>query len=210
MPVSTVSASTMGLMLSKKNRRSEPVSREISCASASLVSGPVAMTTMASSGIAVTSSRRSSMRGSDADGRGDFGGEDLAVHRERVAARHARLAGRFEQQRIEPAQFFLEQPRRRVLLFGFERIAAHQFRQPVGLVRRRTPYRTHLVQHHVAAAPRHLPGRFGAREPAADDVYRVLQKNPPLAFRIAEREISSEPSLRFLVILDDMKDILRR
>ena len=66
------------------------------------------------------------------------------------------------------------------------------------------------MQHRVAAAPRDLPGRFGARQAAADDVYRVLQKNPPLAFRIAEREISSEPGLRFLVILDDMKDILRR
>ena len=54
------------------------------------------------------------------NGPGDFGSEDLTVDRERVAARNAGLAGRIEQQRIEPAQFFLEQPRRRVFLLGFE------------------------------------------------------------------------------------------
>ena len=74
--------------------------RAISAASASLVSGPVAMMAMASAGIAVTSSRRSSMSGSASMARGDFGGEDFAIHGERVAAGNAGLLRGREQQRI--------------------------------------------------------------------------------------------------------------
>ena len=113
------------------------------------------------------------------DGRGDFRGKDFAIDGERMAAGYSRLPRRFEQQRIEPAQLFLEQPRRGGFLLGLERIAAHQFGQPVRLVRGCRPGRPHFVQHRAQAAPRDLPGRFRPRQPAADDVNGFPQNQAP-------------------------------
>ena len=104
------------------------------------------------------------------DGGGDFGGEDVAIHGERVAAGYARLLCGGEQQRIQAAQFLFEQPGRGGFLLRFQRIAAHQFGQPVGLVRRRAARGTHFVERDAQAAARDLPGGFRARQSAAEDV----------------------------------------
>ncbi len=65
----------------------------MSAASASLVSGPVATMAMPARESRLTSSRRSSMQRLAFDGGGDFGGEDFAIHGERMAAGHARFGG---------------------------------------------------------------------------------------------------------------------
>ena len=101
------------------------------------------------------------------DGAGDFLGEDDAVHGERVSARHSRDGGRAQEQRIEPPQFFFQEPGRGAFLVRLERVAADQFGQAVGLMRRRLTGRAHLVEDHretLASAPgKPLPIRRGRR-----------------------------------------------
>ena len=55
-------------------------------------------------------------------------------------------------------------------LLRLERIAANQFRERCGLVRRRLPCRPHLVKDRASSRASDLPGRFAARQSAADDV----------------------------------------
>ena len=105
------------------------------------------------------------------DGARDFRREYIAVHRERMAAGNARLRGRPQHQRSHASQFLFQQPWRGVFLLGLQRIAAHQFRETIGLVCRRGPHRTHFVQHDRESGFGNLPGGFGARESSADDVY---------------------------------------
>ncbi len=87
-----------------------------------------------------------------------------------MAARHASLLSRAQQQRIQPAQFFFEQPGRGVFGFALQRIAANQFRQPVRFVRGRGAHRAHFRQHAIVAGARNLPGRLATRQAAAENV----------------------------------------
>ena len=109
------------------------------------------------------------------DGGGHLGGEDLAVHGERVAAWDTRLIRHVQQQRAQAAQFLFEEPRRGGFELRFERVAAHQFGQAAGLMRRRAARGTHLMKHRAQTAPGDLPCRLGARQSSADDVNGWLQ-----------------------------------
>ncbi len=121
------------------------------------------------------------------DGRRHLVGEYIPVHGKRLPAWNARAGRHFEQQRTEPPQFFLEQPRRGGLGLRLERVAAHQLRQPVRLVRGRGPHRPHLVQHARQAPARDLPSRLGTRQARADNVNGIAHaeltgyKSPCLA-----------------------------
>ena len=108
------------------------------------------------------------MRGCDSIARSHFRGESDAIHRKRLAAGHARFLRRPQQQRIEPPQFFLEQPRSRRMLIALQRIAADQLGQAVGLMRIGGAHRPHFVERDVDAALRELPGGFRARKASAD------------------------------------------
>ena len=145
------------------------------------MSGPVATTP--GEGSSATSSRT----------HGDVGmrghplvhrlGEDLAVHRQRRAARHARHVGAREQHAAERAQLGLEQAVGVGEVDGFEGVAADQLGQPVGVVGRRLDRRPHLVQGHPDAALRERPGRLRAGETAADDGAAFTPAPPPRARR---------------------------
>ena len=98
--------------------------------------------------------------------------EDLAIHGERRAARHTRLVGARQQETAEGTQLGLEQAVRVTGVRRFERVAADELGEPVGLVRGRPHQRTHLVQRDLDAALRERPGGLRAGETAAD--YRSL------------------------------------
>ena len=137
-------------------------------ASASLVSGPVAMI-VNSPGIDF-----GNLFAADLDARmrfdraGDFLRERDAIHRQRLTSGNARLFRRAKQQRIEAAQLFLEQPGCRWMLIALQRIAADQFGQAVGLVGVGRAHGPHFVERDIDAALRELPCGFGAGEASAD------------------------------------------
>ena len=97
-------------------------------------------------------------------------GEDVAIDGEGVAAGDAGLLRGAQQQRIQAAQFLLEQPGRGGFGLALQRVAADQFGEAVGLVRRGGAHGTHFVEDARNAAAGDLPGGFGAGESAADDV----------------------------------------
>ena len=115
---------------------------------------------------------------------GDAFGKNLAIHGERMAAGDASALRQAQQERIETAQFFLQQPRCGVRLFRLERVAANQFAQPVCTVSRRRLARTHLPKHHPQATARDLPSCLRAGQPSANYVNRFAQDDPALS-RIA-------------------------
>ena len=80
--------------------------------------------------------------------------------------------GRPQQQRAEPPHLLLQQPGRGVHLFALERIAANQFAQGIGLMRRGALSGTHFVQHDPRARFRRLKRRFAAGETGANNVDR--------------------------------------
>ena len=76
--------------------------------------------------------------------------EDLAIHRQRMAARHPsrpRRARNSSESSLRSSS--LSSHGRRVLRLALQRIAAHQFRQPVRLMRGRRPHRPHFEQHAI-------------------------------------------------------------
>lgn len=105
------------------------------------------------------------------DGLGNFRGENLPVHGQRVPARNARPLRGIEQQTPEPPQFFLQQPGSAVLLFGFQRIAADELSQMAGLMRFGRPQRPHLIKDGIESGAGDLPGRFTSCQAAPDYMY---------------------------------------
>ena len=65
--------------------------------------------------------------------------------------------------------FGLEQAVGGAQLFGFERIAADQLSETIGLMGRRLTNRPHLVQRDAHTPLRQRPGSLAPREPASDD-----------------------------------------
>jgi hypothetical protein len=94
--------------------------------------------------------------------------EHDAIHRERGAARHARLIRRPQNERSERAHLCLEQPVRVRGVGALEGVAAHELRERLGLVRRGLHDGTHLVYRHIMPALGQLPRGFRSREPAPD------------------------------------------
>ena len=101
--------------------------------------------------------------------RRDLAREHLAVDGQRRAGRHARHFGRGHHHRVEPAHLFLDEADGVVELVAAKRVAAHELGQVAGLVHERRRAGPHLVQRHVLPEARRLPGRFTARQAAADD-----------------------------------------
>ena len=142
------------------------------------------MTLSQSAGGSATSSRRISISGCGRERRRDGGGEAVAIDRERAAGRHLVGVAAAHDQRAEPAHLLVQQADRIGLaVVGAERVGADQLGQRLGLVRGGRAHRAHLVQHDRHAAARDLPGRLGAREPAADDVDRLHSQGGQLKIR---------------------------
>ena len=111
----------------------------------------------------------------------DFGGEHVAVHRQRRSGGHFGLGRRRHHQRIELAHFVMEQADRVLfVVVGAEAVGADQFGQPRRLVRgAHVAAAAHFRQAHFQPAFRQLPCCFAAGQTAADDV-NVICHAPPL------------------------------
>src|SRR6266513_1830822 len=96
--------------------------------------------------------------------------EDHAIDRERTAARNARLIGGLQYDTPELPHLGFEQTVRVCGFNRFERVAADQLGESIGLMRRRHPNRPHLVQGDADASFRERPGRLTAGEAATHDV----------------------------------------
>ena len=94
--------------------------------------------------------------------------EPVAIDRERAARRHGRLPRRGDNDGIEQRQFRLEQPNGIFQRVASKRIAADQFRQLGGLMRRSATERTHFVEIDLRAAERRLPSRLASRKTTPD------------------------------------------
>src|SRR5438105_1154691 len=76
-----------------------------------------------------------------------------------------------DEQRPRPPHLFLQQPRRRVLTFRFQRIRTDQLSEVRRLMRRSRPHWPHFIQLNWNSAPRALPRSFRSREPRADNLH---------------------------------------
>jgi hypothetical protein len=97
--------------------------------------------------------------------------EAVAVDRERSAGRHLMGVALGDDQRAQGAHLLMQQPDRvRLGVVGAEGVRADELGKAAGLVGFRAAPGPHLVQHHRHAGAGDLPGGFGARKAAADDV----------------------------------------
>ena len=106
------------------------------------------------------------------DARRDRGRKEVAVDREGGATRHARLIRTLQHHGTQRAHLGLEQAVCVVRFGALERVGTDELGQPIGLMRRGSAHRSHLVQYHVVATLGQLPGRLATRETTADDVER--------------------------------------
>ena len=106
-------------------------------------------------------------------------GEQLAVHRECAAGRHARLVSGHEDHRPEFAHLGLEQAVGVGDLGALERVGADELGEPVGLVSGSAQEGAHLAQDHVMAARRELPGGLAPSQATADDLNHDARSNHP-------------------------------
>ena len=127
------------------------------------------------------------------DPRADLARERDAVDRQRRARGNpVRVRGR-EHERARAAQLLVQEPDRVLGRVGAQAVRADELRQLGGLVRGRALHRAHLEQAHPDAAPRELPGRLAAREPAADH----LQPVPSLGnIATSARPLAAQPPRR--------------
>ena len=119
-------------------------------------------------GISRTSSRTISISGQRRDRLRDGAGEDVAVHRERVARRQRRRARATRMTSESSASISrFRSPTAFKRVVGPEGVGADELGEAVRLVRRRRDLRPHLEEPHAVPAPRELPGALGAREAGA-------------------------------------------
>ena len=106
----------------------------------------------------------------------NLGRKHIAVHRHRAARRHPRNVPCAHHQTVKRAHLVVQQADRVFLvIIRTEGIGAHQFGQPIGLVRRGHFARSaHLRQAHPEPAPGQLPRRLAPGEPAANNVHIVI------------------------------------
>ena len=95
--------------------------------------------------------------------------EQRAIDGQRAARGHAHLVGDADDERAHPPHLFLEEARRLVEGVAAQAVRADELREVARLVHGRGPHGPHLVEVDPDPAPRELPGRLAAREPAPDD-----------------------------------------
>ena len=129
-----------------------------------------------SGGRPAISSRRISTCGMGFERLGDGIGEGMAVDGQRAAGRQARGVGAAQDQRAGAAHLLMQQADGVVLgIVGAQGVGADEFGQPLGVVGVGAAHGAHLVQHDPGAGLSRLPGRFRARQSAADDVDSICQ-----------------------------------
>src|SRR5690606_9492880 len=94
--------------------------------------------------------------------------EQLAVNGQRMSGRYATLSCNAHRKRVETPEFLLQQPRRAAFFFALEGVAADEFAERIGLVRRRVAHRPHLKKMHAKTPASDLPSCFRPREAPAD------------------------------------------
>ncbi len=97
--------------------------------------------------------------------------ECFPVHRERLARGHPHAIGHVEEIRPERAQLRLEESLPGIRPVRTEGIAADEFGEPPGLVRRGRDAGAHLVQVHRRSGGRQDERRFGTGESGSDDLH---------------------------------------
>ena len=95
--------------------------------------------------------------------------EALAIDGQSSPRRDRRAASRGDDERTERLHLSFEQSGGVLGIVAAQRVAAHQFRQITGLVRRRRPLGPHLVQNHRNAALGELEGALAAGQAGTDD-----------------------------------------
>ena len=131
------------------------------------------------------------------DARGDRFGEQIPVHRERSARRHAAGQRRFDADGAEHPHLLLQKSGRRCEPFRLERIGTDQFREFVRFVRRGKPHRLHFRQCYRQACRGQLRRSFHTGKPAADHqaiTHRsYLPYLPSFCARLSFQSRSSRP-----------------
>ena len=95
----------------------------------------------------------------------------MAVDGQRTAGGQAGGIGAAQDQRAGAAHLLMEEADGIVLeIVGAQGVGADEFGQPLGVMGVGAAHGAHLVQHDPGAGLRRLPGRFRARQSAADDV----------------------------------------
>ena len=94
--------------------------------------------------------------------------EQLAIHGERRAGRHARDLGCVHHERVEPPHFIFQQADGIVEFVAAERIAADELCETIGLVDFCGPRGPHFVDSDSDASRSGLPGGLAASQPAPD------------------------------------------
>ncbi len=99
----------------------------------------------------------------------DLGGKGVAVHSERAASRELGLVTGLHNDRVCAAHLFMQEPDCiRFPLVGAEGVRADKLGQAIGLVGVGHALRTHFMQYDGDAGMGDLPGRFAARQSAAN------------------------------------------
>jgi hypothetical protein len=100
--------------------------------------------------------------------------EFIPVHGKGVPGRDLDFVRNPEQEAVQTPQFLFQKMGSGSLEIGFERVAANQFTQLIGRVRRCGAGGPHLEQAHFQSPARNLPCRFGTRKAAAYNRYGWL------------------------------------
>ena len=101
----------------------------------------------------------------------DASRKDHAVDSERAATRNARLIRGLEHDAAEQPHLGFEESVRVQGIRRFERVAADQLGESIGLMRRRLPDGPHLVQRDAHAAFGERPGSLATGEATTHDMY---------------------------------------
>jgi len=103
------------------------------------------------------------------DGRCHRAAEFLPIHGQRAACRHRTRVRATNNQRTQPAHLVLEHTERAIRQVRAKAVRTYQFGHVTGLVGGSRAHRAHLVQHHLCAVFRGLPGRFRSRQPCPNN-----------------------------------------
>jgi hypothetical protein len=107
-------------------------------------------------------------------GGGNKPGKANPVDGQSASGRHSSGIGAAHNQGVQTAHFFFQEPDRIFQSRGAQGIAAHQFGKVPGMMRRCLPNRAHLTQVNIKPSFCHLPGRFGACQPGANNSDRFV------------------------------------